>query len=271
MLYQTFAAPPPLAPYIRFFWVYEGNASSSEPYIFRGYADCCPELIFHYRSPFDSLSDCGRRESTPAAVLHAQTDAYNRWIVNSDWSIFGCYLYPYAIPALFGIPASEISGLVVDLENLLGAEGKQLEEQVCTARDSSRRIAILTNFFEARLGQVSPRMPLIAYSVDRIMMSSGALSVRQLAKEYGYSERHFERRFKEYAGFNPKLLSRLARFHVALGEYGSAKSLTDIAQDCGYYDQSHFISDFKKFSGYSPKQYFSGLAEGTEYLDAPAA
>lgn len=46
------------------------------------------------------------------------------------------------------------------------------------------------------------------------------------------------------------------------------KSLTDIAYDCGYYDQSHFINDFKEFSGYSPKVYFSGNAEGSEYLEA---
>ena len=59
-------------------------------------------------------------------------------------------------------------------------------------------------------------------------------------------------------GFPPKLYSRITRFQAALGEYGSGKSLTDIAYDCGYYDQSHFINDFREFSGYNPKVYFSG-------------
>lgn len=45
------------------------------------------------------------------------------------------------------------------------------------------------------------------------------------------------------------------------------KSLTDIAYDCGYYDQSHFINDFKEFSGYHPSQYFSGQTEGTTWKD----
>ena len=85
---------------------------------------------------------------------------------------------------------------------------------------------------------------------------------------WSMSDRSFERRFKELAGFSPKLYSRIARFQAALTHYGSGLPLTDIAHNCGYYDQSHFINDFKEFSGYSPKVYFGGLAEGSEYLEA---
>ena len=64
------------------------------------------------------------------------------------------------------------------------------------------------------------------------------------------------------------MYSRIIRFQAALKEYGSKKTLTDIAQDCGYYDQSHFINDFREFTGYNPKVYFAGKAEGSEYLEA---
>ncbi len=78
--------------------------------------------------------------------------------------------------------------------------------------------------------------------------------------------RQFERRFKEYSGFSPKLFSRITRFQSSLDSFGNKdKSLTDIAYDCDYYDQSHFINDFKEFSGYHPSQYFSGQAEGTAW------
>ncbi|WP_350340143.1 helix-turn-helix domain-containing protein [Paraflavitalea speifideaquila] len=57
-------------------------------------------------------------------------------------------------------------------------------------------------------------------------------------------------------------------FQEALQQYGSTfKSLTDIAYECGYYDQSHFIHDFKEFSGYHPGQYFKGRPEGIEYKE----
>jgi AraC-like DNA-binding protein len=58
------------------------------------------------------------------------------------------------------------------------------------------------------------------------------------------------------------------RFESALEEYGNRnKSLTEIAYDCGYYDQSHFIHEFKEFSGHHPRHYFMGKAEGVEWKD----
>ncbi len=80
--------------------------------------------------------------------------------------------------------------------------------------------------------------------------------------------RQFERKFKQFSGFSPKLFSRIIRFQSAIKKYDDKKMpLTEIAYECGYYDQSHFIHDFKEFSGYSPMQYFSGKAEGVEYKE----
>ncbi|MBO9660186.1 MAG: helix-turn-helix domain-containing protein [Chitinophagaceae bacterium] len=45
------------------------------------------------------------------------------------------------------------------------------------------------------------------------------------------------------------------------------RTLTEIAYQCGYYDQSHFIHDFKEFSGYHPRHYFKGDTEGTRWKE----
>jgi AraC-like DNA-binding protein len=93
-------------------------------------------------------------------------------------------------------------------------------------------------------------------------------TVEQLSAQFNLSQRQFERKFTEYAGFTPKVYSRIIRFQSALSHYGSDyKSLTDIAYECGYYDQSHFIHEFKEFSGYHPGQYFKGRPEGIEYRE----
>jgi hypothetical protein len=81
--------------------------------------------------------------------------------------------------------------------------------------------------------------------------------------------RQFQRRFKQLSGFPLKLYARIIRFGAAMQRYGNNfRSLTDIAYECGYYDQSHFIHDFKEFSGYHPKQYFSGRTEGIEWRES---
>lgn len=268
MLYQTYDPPPRLAPYVRNFWVYAGEASPERPYIYRGYADGCTELVFHVKSPFDLVRTDGTHETSIAAGVHAQTRKVSRWIVTRNWSIFGCYLYPYAIPRMFGFPASDLTDRITDFRSLLGIEGGELEERIMTAAGDKQRIDILSAFLERRLDRLSRELPRVFMSINHILETRGIVRMDAMAGRFGMSGRHFERKFKEFSGFRPKLYSRIARFSAALSEYGSGKPLTDIAYDCGYYDQAHFIADFKEFSGYSPKIYFSGRAEGAEYLEA---
>ncbi|MBC7899516.1 MAG: AraC family transcriptional regulator [Saprospiraceae bacterium] len=267
MKYFTIAPPPTLAPYVRCFWVYEGEASKAEPYIYRGYADGCSELIFHYKGVYDLLVN-GTAEKSFAAGIHAQTRTFSRSIIDEDFGIFGCYLYPYALPKLFSLPSTDFTDQMVDFSSVLGIEGRELEERMLTAPDVTERVAILSTFLESRLVQDHREEPRVFSSIAHIVQTRGLTSVTDLSSRYFFSHRQFERKFKEFAGFSPKLFTRIIRFQAALKEYGSAKSLTDIAYDCGYYDQSHFINDFKEFSGYNPKIYFSGKAEGSEYLEA---
>jgi AraC-like DNA-binding protein len=268
MNYYTIPPPPVLAQYVRCFWVYEGEASPEEPYVYRGYADGCCELVFHYSSPFDLVNKDETPEPSIAAGIHAQTRKYTRWIVDRNWGIFGCYIYPFAIPRLFGFPATDFTDILTDFRSALGVEGGELEERMLMARDSAERVLILSDFLEMRLTCNRRELPPVFASIHQIIESRGLVDVRRLSSDFCLSHRQFERKFKEFSGFSPKTYSRIIRFQTALKEYGSNKSLTDIAHQCGYYDQSHFINDFKEFSGYNPKVYFSGHAEGSEYLGA---
>jgi hypothetical protein len=82
MKYYTISPPPRLAPYVRTFWVYEGEASEAEPYIYRGFADGCTEMVFHYRGVYDQLID-GKQVDSFAAGIVAQTRNFTRFVVKS--------------------------------------------------------------------------------------------------------------------------------------------------------------------------------------------
>jgi len=267
MKYYTIPPPPRLAPYVRTFWVYEGEASEAEPYIYRGFADGCTEMVFHYRGVYDQLID-GKQVDSFAAGIVAQTRNFTRFVVNRDWGIFGCYLYPYALTKLFSVPAADFTDVMTDFDAVLGLAGKELEERMLTAADNIERVSIMTEFLEERLGEVRTNEPKVFASIAHIIESRGLVDVGSLAREYFLSNRQFERKFKEFAGFSPKMYARIIRFQAALKEFGSNKSLTQIAYDCGYYDQSHFINEFKEFSGYSPKAYFCSKSEGFGYLES---
>ncbi|HTH37066.1 MAG TPA: helix-turn-helix domain-containing protein [Pyrinomonadaceae bacterium] len=267
MNYYTIQPTPRLAPYVRTFWVYEGEASEAEPYIYRGFADGCTEMVFHYKGVYDQLIDDRQVDSFAAGIV-AQTRKFSRFVVNKDWGIFGVYLYPYALTKLFSFPASDFTDLMPDFDTVLGREGKQLEERMLTAADNAARVSIMTEFLESKLGEVRTNEPRMFASISYIIETRGLVNVSNLAKEFFLSNRQFERKFKEFAGFSPKTYSRIIRFQAALKEFGSNKSLTQIAYDCGYYDQPHFINEFKEFSGYSPKAYFFSKTEGFGYLES---
>jgi AraC-like DNA-binding protein len=40
-------------------------------------------------------------------------------------------------------------------------------------------------------------------------------------------------------------------------------SLTSLAYENGYFDQTHFIKDFKEFTGVSPSQFYAGSLKMT--------
>ncbi|RYD88328.1 MAG: AraC family transcriptional regulator, partial [Sphingobacteriales bacterium] len=256
MKYITIPPPPHLKPYVRFFWALEYYLAADEPnYIYRSVADSCAEIIFHYKGAFDILTDNGVEKSWRSG-FHFQSAQYNRFITSENFGIFGAYIYPYAVPALFGLPADEGSNQMLDLKTFLGNTAHELEERIMLAADNHQRAVILSNFIERRLQNIRIKDEGAIASVHHVIHSGQNHTVAQLADRYNLSVRQFDRKFKQYAGFSPKLYLRITRLHEALQQYGSSKSLTQIALDCGYYDQSHFIHDVKAFTGYHPGYYF---------------
>ncbi len=82
-------------------------------------------------------------------------------------------------------------------------------------------------------------------------------TVEELAAYMGYSTRYLHSRFRKFFGMSPKRLMKLIRFNHALKyiyDMEGRKSLSYIAHEVGYHDQSHFIRDFREICGKTPKQ-----------------
>ena len=268
MLYQVFDPPANLAPYVRFFWMLEAEVEPGEEFVHRSMADGCVEMVFHYRAAFDEITQENLIEASPLASIQAQSTRFRRFVTRKSFGIFGTYLYPFAIPRLFGFPASDFTNISPDLASVFGIEGAILDEQICTAESNESRIKVISEFLTRKLNSTSRELPAIYRSIHTVHASNGKLAVDSLAAEHNISRRQFERRFKDLAGLSPKLYSRVVRFQAATQfKLTGTRDLTEIAYACGYYDQSHFINDFREFSGYTPKEYFWNVAEGTQYIE----
>jgi AraC-like DNA-binding protein len=171
--------------------------------------------------------------------------------------MFGVRLYPHAIPEILGIPASELCNTVNDVRTLLSPQDSLLAEQVLTA-SSTREKTYFASSFLSRLVTRRISDPMSQF-VKLIIQCEGQVSIKDLLYRSGYSERHFERKFTALAGFTPKQFARILRYQSTKRKYvsGNYKTLSELAQDSGYFDQSHFIREFKEFSGFDPKRYFN--------------
>jgi AraC family transcriptional regulator len=82
---------------------------------------------------------------------------------------------------------------------------------------------------------------------------AGDPSISQVANECGLSSGYFARAFKQATGISPHrwlTKRRVERAKELL--QGPALGLADIAQACGFVDQSHFTRVFSRSEGYSP-------------------
>lgn len=228
-------------------------------------ADGCPELLFHYKGRFEKLEN-DQTKNCFSSGIQGQSHEFKRFWVDRNFGMFGVYLYPYAIPELFGFDASETANQMPDLSSIIGKQAAELEEKMIAAADNNARVSIITTFLESKLPHQTQALRGVKETIGHIIQTKGAANVAELAQRNFLSTRQFERHFKTMSGFSPKLFSRIVRFQSALQENKTDKSLTEIAYDCGYFDQSHFIHDFRAFSGYHPMFYFSGKAEGAYLL-----
>jgi AraC-like DNA-binding protein len=261
MKYLTYPPSPALAGYVRYFWVLEGNAHENAPFLHRTLASGYPELMFHYQGKFMENASNGPIEASFVSGIHAQTNKYRQFSIAEDFGILGVHLFPYALPALLNRPSSAISNLLPDLSDLLGREGRELEEKIMLAKDTVQRIALVSNFMEKRLSR--SEKPEIVAAVRHIIQANGQVNIGQLASSCSWSRRQFERNFLASAGFPPRHFARIIRFNALISQYQkSENSLTEMAYDFGYFDQAHFIHDFNAFSGQSPGAFFSNRNAG---------
>ena len=116
----------------------------------------------------------------------------------------------------------------------------------------------IESFLLERLQLLSPN-ELAKKSVELLFQLKGQISVNELAHRLATSKRNLERRFLNQIGLSPKQLSKIIRLQTLLKklEQNPSGSLTELAMECGYYDQAHFIKDFKEFTGLSPKQFYA--------------
>lgn len=252
MKYQQISPPPYLKNYIRYFWLLESDEDSRTEKKLLPFADGCPGIIFQH-SDLGSFTDLTSKH-LPDVFLYGQTVTPNELKLSGKFRSMGVCFYPYALKAIFGFNAAELTDSCVDLTLIMNG----FIEPLLNAPSVTNRLEIFSTRLFQHIQKTKYRIdPATAYALSAIAQAKGNMPLKDLQSTLKLSERCFERRFNQHVGISPKLFSRVCKFQSALGQLkrNDYTNLSDVAFDNGYADQSHFIRSFKEFAGFSPHQF----------------
>ncbi|MET9699359.1 AraC family transcriptional regulator [Streptomyces sp. NPDC006529] len=173
-------------------------------------------------------------------------------------------LTPLGAFRLFAMPMSELTDRVVELRDVLGPGAAVLVERLAAARDWGARFDLLDHALSARLDTGPLPAPEVGHAWRLLSRAGGAVPVRRIAAEVGWSQGHLTRRFTEQVGLTPKMSGRVLRFHraVRLLTHDAAPPV-EVSAACGFYDQAHLNREFRALAGTTPGRVAAvGLAEG---------
>ncbi|HEY5855778.1 MAG TPA: helix-turn-helix domain-containing protein [Aldersonia sp.] len=171
-------------------------------------------------------------------------------------------LTPLGARALLGVPTAELGSWVVSLDDVLGADARELRDRIDAPISWDERFDVLDEVFTRRVAALRPdRADPIDGSLTRawrmLVGGGGRAKVAEVAAEVGWSRRHLISRFQAEFGVSPKDSARIARFTESHARLRAAQMppLAQVAAECGYYDQAHMARDWREFAGMSPSRW----------------
>jgi len=245
-----------LQPFIYKMWVLEGTYRAAECDLMRMSPNGTVKLILMYKGGLKGTNNTMTR-GFPESNLIVIGQMTNSTIVETlgDTGSIGIEFYPW-IFRLFNFPLSEMTNSYFSGDEIFGPAGSRLHSQIGEIPTIEGKIAVIENFLLQRLYSSSSEDRTMDYALQQIVSKHGLLIIKDLYTDIGYSKRHFDRKFKSYAGISPKELATIKRFHTVYerGWQVDFKQIEELNEF--YYDQSHFIKEFRKFTGTSPTTYF---------------
>jgi AraC-like DNA-binding protein len=174
-------------------------------------------------------------------------------------TMLGVRFLPHAAAFFLDEKIEQFNNRIADYGDLSGRMVKNLHQRLLETMGAEERISLVEEFLLYKLAISEKRVKKIEVIHDimhQIKRDDFLENINSLASRYGISSRYLQKLFVQYTGLTPKLYTKIHRFQNSLQLVGRKDTtLTSIAHDCGYFDQSHFIREFKSFTGITPSVY----------------
>ncbi|MES2519714.1 MAG: helix-turn-helix domain-containing protein [Bacteroidota bacterium] len=248
-----------LLPYIKHYLFLESAGDCIKK--LRLFSDGNTGLVLTFRGNLIANIHDNKSLNYPNSFLYGQISEFKDLYLAEKTLIIIVVFQPYGINRLLGISANEIRDGIIASDDIFGWQGSLFYEKLSEQSSLEAKLPILNAFFlELSAKKAISNQTLIHASLSYILKSKGNISINQLVKLTGYTERHIERTFSESIGLSPKKFGNIVKLHNFLSllkDKSKQNNFTNFCYDAGYADQSHLIKEFKKYTGITPTKYLN--------------
>lgn len=249
-----------LLPYIRHYLFLESGGAATKK--LRLFSDGHMGIVFSFKDRLAASIQGGRRaDFLPHAFMYGQVTAFKDLYLAGETALLVVVFQPNGVNRLLGLPAKGITNTTVCITDILGKQGDALAGRLAESQVWQEKLQLLDRFFGERMFRKTyAQRSLIPLALDFILAKQGSVTVQQLVRYTGYTERQLERVFNESVGLTPKKFGSIVQLHhflKLLKDSVSENTLTALSYEAGYADQSHLVKTFKKFTGITPSQYLN--------------
>lgn len=217
------------------------------------------EIVINLRQDAIALYDrcscvqCGSTSGSRLSGIHSESCIIDR---HSQVAVIGLHFKPGGSQAFFSLPAGELHNRIVSLDDLWNCRAAELRERLLEAPSGETRFLILERFLLSLMLE-PPKQQLAVNFALRKFGQFPTSTVNSVIDQIGFSTRHFGQLFRARVGLTPKLFCRVQRWRQALYLIAEKERFDwiDVAQTCGYFDQSHLIHEFHTFAECTPTAY----------------
>ena len=212
------------------------------------------EVIFNFSVGSPIIAEMGGSQfQLPACFINGFNTTPVHLCLPAQQVFLGIQLQPLAVKKILGIPACEFSDMIVDL-TLIDSSFHSLWCQLANENNFNERISVLSGWIEKKLDGWQPREKMINNFLSGIDQHD--VSVNELASTLCYSPRQLSRKMTEATGMNTEEILLYKKYlHAVHLIHHADLSLTQIAYQSDFSDQSHFIKSFKAYTHMTPGEY----------------
>jgi AraC-like DNA-binding protein len=170
-----------------------------------------------------------------------------------------CELAATAQHRLFGVPGDRTTGKAPALADVAPALEAMARAHFTLGPEGRRdeHVAEANAFFAALAERAAPADPLVEDAVALLEAANGGIRIVEICERLGTGPRQLNRRFRHVVGLNPKFFGQILQVNWVVGllYFNDTATLTEIAHEAGFHDQSHFNRAMRRFFDEGPNDF----------------